>query len=105
MKINGTDLQSALNVYRSAQVQNKPAEAGSSAAASAPTAQQDRLALSDQGRLVADAQRAITSVPDVRTELVSAIRNDLQNGTYVVDSQKAAEGLLKESMVNQAAMV
>lgn len=105
MKINGTDPQSALNVYRSSQVQGKPTESSRIATISGAAPQQDRLALSERGRLVADAQRAIASVPDVRTSLVSAIRNDLQNGTYVVDSQKAAEGLLKESMVNQAAMI
>ena len=104
MKINGTDLQSAMNVYRNAQVQGKPQETGAPDKAAAPAPQQDRLALSDKGRIVADAQRAIGSVPDVRTSLVSQIRNDLQNGTYVVDSQKAAEGLLKESLVNQAAL-
>jgi anti-sigma28 factor (negative regulator of flagellin synthesis) len=55
--------------------------------------------------LIADAQRAVAFVPDVRESLVSRIQNDMQNGTYVVDNQKAAEGLLRESMVNQAALV
>ena len=67
--------------------------------------QQDRVALSGRGRSIADAQRAMASVPDVRESLVFQIRNDLQNATYAVDIQKAAEGLLRESMVNQAALM
>jgi flagellar biosynthesis anti-sigma factor FlgM len=67
--------------------------------------QQDRVALSARGQSIADAQRAAASVPDIRESLVSRIQTDMQNGTYVVDNQKAAEGLLRESMVNQAALV
>jgi flagellar biosynthesis anti-sigma factor FlgM len=105
MKINGTDLQSALNVYQSNQAQAKPASADKSGKTEAPTYQQDRLDLSQQGRLLADAQKAIGSVPDVRESLVTEIRNDIENGSYVVDHQKAAEGILKEALVNQAAML
>jgi len=105
MKINGTDLQSALNVYQTNQTQAKqqPAARGQSTEASTP--QQDRLALSQQGQMIADAQRTIASVPDVRESLVAEIRNEVENGTYTVDHQKAAEGILKEAMVNQAAMM
>ena len=104
MKINGTDPQSVMQVYRSLHVQGQSKAAGGAASKAATASQQDQLALSEQGRLVADAQRAIASVADVRTTLVSAIRHDLENGKYVVDSLKAAEGLLKEAMVNDAAM-
>ena len=71
----------------------------------ASTPQQDRVALSNRGRSMADARLAMASVPDVRESLVSRIKNDLQNGTYVIDNQKTAEGILRESMVNHAAMV
>ena len=105
MEIKGSHIQSKLNVYQSAQVQGKSKDTAKSKKSEAPTPQQDRVALSDRGRSIADAQRAMASVPDVRESLVSRIRTDLQNGTYVVDNQKAAEGILRESMVNQAAMV
>ncbi len=104
MKINGTDVQSALNVYQTAQVQGKPLQAGNAGSSAASASQPDRLALSVRGRSIADAQRALAYVPDVRSSLVSEIRNDLQGGTYTVDALKAAEGLLREAMVNQAAM-
>lgn len=105
MIINGSDLRSKLHVYQTAQVQGKPSQATQPEKAEAATPQQDRVAFSRRGRSIADAQRALASVPDVRESLVSRIRDDLQNGTYVIDNQKAAEGILRESMVNQAAMV
>ncbi|BBO70752.1 hypothetical protein DSCA_46820 [Desulfosarcina alkanivorans] len=105
MNINGSDLQSKLNVYQTAQVQGKETGAAKSENAETIAPQHDRVALSTRGQSIADAQRAVASIPDVRESLVSRIQTDMQNGTYVVDNQKAAEGLLRESMVNQAAMV
>ena len=104
MKINGTDLQSALNVYQTNQAQTKQQPGARAQSTNAPAPQQDRLALSQQGQMIADAQRAIASVPDVRESLVAEIRNEVESGTYSVDHQKAAEGILKEALVNQAAM-
>lgn len=105
MEIKGSDIQSKLNVYQSAQMQGKSLDTTTSEKPEASTPQQDRVALSNRGQSIADAQRAMASVPDVRESLVSQLQNDLQNGTYVIDHQKAAEGILRESMVNQAAMV
>jgi negative regulator of flagellin synthesis FlgM len=105
MKIDGTDLQSVLNVYQSNQAQAKQTQVEDRSQAPTETVmQQDRLDLSQQGQAIADAQRAIAAVPDVRESLVEEIRNEVENGTYNVDQQKAAEGILRESMVNQAAM-
>ena len=105
MKINSPDLQSALNVYQTNQTEAKPQSAVREQSTEEPAPQQDRLALSQQGQMIADAQRTIASVPDVRESLVAEIRNQVENGTYTVDHQKAAEGILKEAMVNQAALM
>ena len=105
MKINGSDLQTKLNVYQIAQVQGKKAGTANSMKPKTPTPQQDRVVLSERGRTIADAWQAMDFVPDIRESLVSQIQTDLQNGAYHIDNQKAAEGILRESMVNQAAMV
>ena len=105
MEIKGSDIQSKLNVYQSSQMQRKSLETTKSKIPGASTPQQDRVALSNRGQSIADAQRAMASVPEVRESLVSQIQNDLRNGNYVIDNQKAAEGILRESMVNQAALV
>lgn len=106
MKVNGTDPHSLLGVYQTAQSRGVKLTSVNTETSGGATAapQQDRVALSGSGRLIADAQRAIASVPDVREPLVSRIQSELQNGTYVFDNQRAAEGILRESMVNQAAM-
>ncbi len=104
MKINGTGLQSQLSVYQTAQVQSDKSEPSKIGNAVTTGTQQDRVALSEQGRLIADAQRSIAFIPDVRESLVSEVRNDLDNGTYVFDNERSAEGILRESMVNEAAL-
>lgn len=105
MKINSSDLQSKLIIYQIDRVQGKHLETSSAEKPQTPTSHQDRVALSERWRSIADAQRAVASVPDIRVSLVSQIQTDLQNETYIVDSQKTAEGILRESMVNQAAMM
>jgi negative regulator of flagellin synthesis FlgM len=104
MQINGSDLQAKLNVYQTHQSEARQSEGKPAEAAPTSSPQQDRVALSHQGQSIAEAQRAITAIPDVRESLVDRIRNDLQSGAYVVDNQKAAEGMLRESLVNQAAL-
>lgn len=101
MKINGTHLPPKLSVYQTAQVQGQSATT-SKYGASAP--QQDRVALSDKGRLIADAQMAARELPDIRETFVAQIQGELDSGTYVFDNLKTAEGILRESMVNQAAL-
>ncbi|WP_372679110.1 flagellar biosynthesis anti-sigma factor FlgM [Desulfosarcina sp.] len=104
MEIKGSHIQSKLNVYHGARAQGKNMVMVKSENTAASTPQQDRVALSGRGQSIADAQRAMAAVPDVRDALVSQIRNDLLDGTYVFDNQRAAEGILRESMVNQAAL-
>ena len=104
MKINGTDLQTQLNVYKNATAQGDQQEPKRSEASSEPISLQDRVALSGRGKMIADAQRAVSTIPDVREDLVAKIQAEVQNGTYKVDSEKAAEGILKESMTNLAAL-
>lgn len=104
MKINGSELPSTLNIYQTARVQGPILETANLKKPEGPTPQQDRVALTERGRAIADAQWAMASIPDVREPLVSQIRTDLQYGVYGIDNQKAAEGILRESMLNQAAM-
>jgi anti-sigma28 factor (negative regulator of flagellin synthesis) len=105
MDIKGSDIQSKLNVYQISKMQRKSTHPTATEKSAASTPQQDRVALSNRGQLIADAQRAMAFVPDIRELLVSRIQYDLQNGTHVIDNQKTAEGILRESMVNQAAMM
>lgn len=104
MEIKGSHIQPKLSVYQGAQALGKNEDTLKSEKPDASAPQLDRVALSGRGRAIADAQRAMVAVPDVRDALVSQIRNNLLDGTYVFDNQRAAEGILRESMVNQAAL-
>jgi len=104
MKINGSDLQSKLGVYQAARVQDTPADQPEAEKRAAVISWMDRVELTDRGQLVAEAQRTLADIPDVRQPLVDQIQSDMQSGAYTIDTMAAAEGLLKESLVNQAAM-
>jgi len=106
MKIDGSgsELQSKLSVYKTTHLQGHGQDEAKSEQRETPTVQEDRVDFSARGRLMAEAQKAIASVPDVRELLVSQIKTDVENGTYRVDSQKTASGMLREALTNQAAM-
>ncbi len=54
---------------------------------------QDVLNLSDRGRIVAEAARAVAISRDVRTEKVSALKAAIANGTYSSNAREIAERL------------
>lgn len=104
MKINGSELQSKLTVYQTAQMQEQNHQSTRSQTTHDRVSEQEKVVISDRGRLISDVQRAVAEVPDVRESLVARIQAELDKGTYRFDFQQAAENLLKESMVNQAAL-
>jgi negative regulator of flagellin synthesis FlgM len=55
----------------------------------------DELALSDEARSLAAARQAVASAPEVREERIAAIRQRIQDGTYVVSSELLARGMLR----------
>lgn len=55
---------------------------------------QDVLNLSNRGRVVAEAARAVASSRDVRAEKVATIKAALANGTYSSNAREIAERLV-----------
>ncbi|MCM1184613.1 MAG: flagellar biosynthesis anti-sigma factor FlgM [Roseburia sp.] len=56
----------------------------------------DQLMLSDAGRDAQIAKQAVQNAPDVRTELVSSLKERIDNGTYEVDTEDFAAKLLEK---------
>lgn len=56
----------------------------------------DRIDISNRAKEIAELKSAIDRLPDVRSEKVSAIKNAIETGSYVVDPKKIVESLLKE---------
>ena len=61
--------------------------------------QAEKVSISETARDVASAAAKIKTMPDVDVEKVTRVRNALKNGTYKVDVEKAANGLLAESLL------
>ena len=64
-----------------------------------PVARKDRVQISDQAREMQAARQAIEQMPDVDEEKVARIKEQIQNGTYKVDGNKAAGKILAESLL------
>lgn len=61
--------------------------------------QAEKVSISENARGVEAAAAKIKTMPDVDMEKVTRVRNALKNGTYKVDVEKAANGLLAESLL------
>ena len=46
-------------------------------------------------------KKILKETPDIRKEKVAEIRAAIKNGTYVVDSRKIAEKMIRESLLQQ----
>ena len=55
---------------------------------------QDEISLSNRGRIVADAVRAVASAPDVRADRVAQLRAAIADGTYRSNARDIAARLL-----------
>jgi flagellar biosynthesis anti-sigma factor FlgM len=62
---------------------------------------QDRVLLSPVAKEIQLAISQLKDIPDVRVEKVSEIRNQIDKGTYPVSSEKIAQGLIDESLLNE----
>ncbi len=99
MKISNDGTQAPLNIYRQQSEQVAPAnEQAGSKAHKVAAAQGDKVQLSDDAKMMAQARGVANETPDVRAEKVAALRDQVQNGTYQIDNKKVAEGILKEDM-------
>jgi len=59
-------------------------------------AQGDRVSLSDSARLHTAAHTEIAHAPEVRREMVDAIKERVDSGEYTVDARRVAEKLVQE---------
>ena len=62
----------------------------------------DTVVISDAARRVQEARRQLDEIPDVRENKVAQLRNQIQNGTYEIDSEKIASKMIKEGLFNDA---
>ncbi len=58
----------------------------------------DKVALSPEARLLGAALNVANTTPEVRTEKVRALKEQVQNGTYKPDIKKAAANLIRDEL-------
>lgn len=56
----------------------------------------DAVNLTDGARQLHDLQSAVAATPAVNSDRVAALREAIANGTYVIDPQRIADGLLAQ---------
>ena len=79
-------------------VEREIGRAKSAAQPPAP-AQGDRISLSDSARLHTAAHTEAAHAPDVRREMVDAIKQRVDSGEYTVDARKVAEKLVQDELL------
>lgn len=64
---------------------------------STPQAQSaGNVSLSSRAKDIAKINEIVKSSPDIRTEKVEKLKNEIEKGTYSVDAKDVAEKILKE---------
>jgi len=58
----------------------------------------DRVSVSDDAKLVAEAAKTAQDSPDTRVERVEALRSQVQAGTYNLDSRRIAQKLVESDL-------
>jgi negative regulator of flagellin synthesis FlgM len=46
-------------------------------------------------------KKILQKTPDIREEKVARLREEIKKGTYVIDSRKIAENMIRESLLQQ----
>lgn len=58
----------------------------------------DRVSVSSDAKLVAEAAQAAQASPDVRVDKVEALRTQVQSGTYTPNSQLIAQKMVQSDL-------
>lgn len=58
--------------------------------------QRDTVSVSQNALLLTQARRTAQATPDIRTEKVDALRDQVEKGTYTPDSRRTAAKLIQE---------
>ena len=83
------------------QVQEKDKADAASEQPEKQQAKADTVVLSDTAKAVQEAKTQLDSIPEVREDKVAELKEQIENGTYEVDSEKLAEKMITDSIINE----
>lgn len=104
MKIESPFTKPEVGIQNTGQINRAGADRSKPVQPITPPGQEDRVELSQQAKEIVNAQKTAAAIPDVRQGLVDQIKSRIENGTYAVNAEKTASGLLGEALVNQMAL-
>ncbi|MDI6707248.1 MAG: flagellar biosynthesis anti-sigma factor FlgM [Bacillota bacterium] len=91
MKINWSNMEKILGVYRKQGVQGKKTER---AAGAEGVRKADRIELSAEAKDLQLALRALSQVPEIREGKVADIKNRIRAGEYNVSAEEVADKII-----------
>ena len=90
---NGIDATKAYGLQQQSKANPKTRDAASKLDNS------DILEISPEARQARTYQAALKALPEVRDDLVTAVKKGIQNGTYKPDPLKIAEGIIESGII------
>lgn len=99
MKIASNDNAIPIEAYVN-NVQDKSTTAPPKEKAAPQGAKTDTVDISSTAKRVNAARGELDRVPEVRQEKVDALKAQIENGSYSIDSEKIAEKMLKDGLLN-----
>ncbi len=100
MKISGRKGSEPKNVSFKGPAPVRGAEGGGGVdpAKGAGSSDAPSLAISERGKSIAEARRALDALPDVRAEKVAPIQEALDQGTYGVPGEQVADKMVRDAV-------
>jgi flagellar biosynthesis anti-sigma factor FlgM len=99
MKISNGNTMVQLDAYLK-QARQQPLSSESEQVSKQVAAKTDKVMISDKAREIRQARQDLKQIPDVREKEVLEVKAALKDGTYKVDGNRAATGMLRESFEN-----
>ncbi|MBI4715674.1 MAG: flagellar biosynthesis anti-sigma factor FlgM [Nitrospirae bacterium] len=103
MKINGRNPTRSVNDSRMGSVQGERKEKAVQSAKSR-SMEGDRVALSPEVSDFVRIKAEVDASPEIREELVLALKSEVENGTYHVPADQVAEKIVRETLLNAVGM-
>ncbi len=107
MEIPGNELRTKNKIVQDRTKVSAKGTSSADSASSAPSASggsSEQIALSSKAKDIQKAHEVIRSTPDIRTDKVNAIKQQIADGSYKVDSQAVADKILKQ-VVNDSSFL
>ncbi len=100
MKITGRKGKEAGNVVlrKSGGVQGTAPASSAGPVSGVSPSDAPSLAISEQGRFVSEAHRALDALPEIRVEKVGKIQVAMDSGSYQVEGEQVAEKMVTDAV-------